>query len=403
MKAYKILSLDGGGSWAKLQLLTLLERYGDISGHEILKRFDLIAANSGGSLVLAALIENWKLSEALSIFNSIEKRESIFSKNKFRERYFPIDYFRLLGLNIGPKYSSKRKKDAFDSIFKIGSKTLLSQVPHIIGNKSLIVLVCTYDALNNKAKIFKSSDGDKVCDDILVTQAIHGSSNAPIQYFDYPARFKSQNTKIFFDLWDGALGGFNNPSSLAVNEALQIGIEPENIYLISLGTGNKISSMNSKKKYFDLKQSSIRSRFSKLKINNLSRQVKYFKESILQQAQTILFQPPDWSNEIASTLLFKRNSNFEQKRFIRLSPLIYNNTNFAETTNNLIEDLYKLDMDLMSKKDIDLIDSCFKFWKEGKILNQPIKFEVDRNNNIIPEIGDMNFSKLILMWKGYDV
>ena len=328
MKKYKVLSLDGGGSWAKLQLLTLKERYGNINGHAILNKFDLVAANSGGSLVLAALVENWTVCRALELFNKKDLRESIFSQNRFKERYFPVDYMRLIGLNFGPKYSSKRKKRAFDEIFKVGSKTLMSKIPELIGKSDIQILVCTYDALNNKAKIFKSKKDLYNKDDVFLTQAVHGSSNAPIQYFDYPARFKSKNTNIFFELWDGALGGFNNPSSLAIHEAIQLGINPMNIHLVSLGTGNKVSSMTSKKVYYDLKQASIMSRFSKLRFWTLSKQIKYFKESILQQAQTILYQPPDWSNEIASTLLFQQHSNYDDKRFIRLSPLIYNNSNF---------------------------------------------------------------------------
>jgi len=86
---YNILSLDGGGSWAIIQLLTLKDRYGNVSGHEILKKFDLVIANSGGSIVLAALAENWTLEKALTLFNDKTIRESIFSKNTFTDSFFP--------------------------------------------------------------------------------------------------------------------------------------------------------------------------------------------------------------------------------------------------------------------------------------------------------------------------
>jgi uncharacterized protein len=45
---YRILSLDGGGSWALIEIRALMEIYGDRSGREILSEFDLVAANSGG-------------------------------------------------------------------------------------------------------------------------------------------------------------------------------------------------------------------------------------------------------------------------------------------------------------------------------------------------------------------
>ena len=40
--SYKILSLDGGGSWALIQARILQDIYGDIKGHELLKKFDLV-------------------------------------------------------------------------------------------------------------------------------------------------------------------------------------------------------------------------------------------------------------------------------------------------------------------------------------------------------------------------
>ncbi len=58
----KVLSLDGGGSWAILQAMALKEIYKDTNVgtkcRAILNQFDIIAANSGGSLMLAAMIEN---------------------------------------------------------------------------------------------------------------------------------------------------------------------------------------------------------------------------------------------------------------------------------------------------------------------------------------------------------
>ena len=55
--SYKILSLDGGGTWAILETMALKQIYGgDTSGHQILAKFDLAVANSGGSIVLAGLV-----------------------------------------------------------------------------------------------------------------------------------------------------------------------------------------------------------------------------------------------------------------------------------------------------------------------------------------------------------
>jgi hypothetical protein len=47
---YRILSLDGGGAWALIQVRTLMTLYGEsTSGHEALRNFDLAAGNSGAA------------------------------------------------------------------------------------------------------------------------------------------------------------------------------------------------------------------------------------------------------------------------------------------------------------------------------------------------------------------
>jgi hypothetical protein len=59
MERYRILSLDGGGSWALIQVKALIELFGlDTPGREVLQNFNLVAANSGGSIVLGCLVED---------------------------------------------------------------------------------------------------------------------------------------------------------------------------------------------------------------------------------------------------------------------------------------------------------------------------------------------------------
>ncbi|HXP51736.1 MAG TPA: patatin-like phospholipase family protein, partial [Bacteroidia bacterium] len=77
---YRILSLDGGGSWALIQAKALFniykKQYGDgVTGHQVLSNFDYAGANSGGAIVLAALIQNWPLQQLIDFFNTQSKRE----------------------------------------------------------------------------------------------------------------------------------------------------------------------------------------------------------------------------------------------------------------------------------------------------------------------------------------
>ncbi|WP_456437556.1 patatin-like phospholipase family protein, partial [Psychroserpens sp.] len=274
--SYKILSLDGGGSWAILQLLTLKHKYGNVNGHEVLRDFDMIIANSGGSIALAALAENWTIDKALTLFDKKEVREQIFHKNSFKDRFFPIDYFRIFK-GFGPKYSSVEKGKAFKRLFPELDKRQMDELPEFIGKPSLKLIVCTYDALNNRAKFFKSYyDQKEIYDSVRMTQAIHGSSNAPIQYFDFPARFKTKNSEIFYELWDGALGGFNNPVTAGVIEAMKEGVDLNTVKVVSIGTGNKLMSIEDKERFYEVKQITQRERRKKFKFWRLKYQMEYF-------------------------------------------------------------------------------------------------------------------------------
>lgn len=114
---YKILSLDGGGSRAVIQLLTLKNCYGNINGHEIRPKFDLVIANSGGSIVLAALAEDYSIDKAITLFQNKKNKEQIFHKNTFKDGYFPVDYLDLLNAGYGPKYSTTKKRRLLRTFF----------------------------------------------------------------------------------------------------------------------------------------------------------------------------------------------------------------------------------------------------------------------------------------------
>lgn len=398
---YKILTLDGGGSWAILQLLTLKERYKhefpELMGHDILKQFDLIIANSGGSIVLAALAENWSIDKAISLFDDKEIRESIFSKNSFKESYWPV--WLTKKFSLGPKYSAKRKGEAFRKLFPNINHLLMSELPFFIGKAELKITVCTYDALNNRAKFFRSysKDGSKG-EFVKLTQAIHGSSNAPVQYFDFPARFKASGSKIFYELWDGALGGFNNPVTAGIIEAFRLGIPLEELFVISLGNGNKLMSMKQKERFYQVRSITTKERFKKWKLWRYKYQMEYFKKTVMNQAKTILYQPPDWANFVALMFLKKSLDRKPEDRFIRLSPMIHIDKNTDENAVEILNKLYELDMDLTTDEDIDLLKECFVQWKEGYIRNQPIEYKVQRDNELIYYVGDEYFSDGIKRW-----
>jgi len=108
---YRILSLDGGGTWSLIQIMALRKLFPDgRKGRAILEEFDLVAANSGGSFVLGGLLEDLTLDELFNYFEDQTKREAIFSPNNSL-------FYRVLRAiaRVGPKHSSQAKLHAIKS------------------------------------------------------------------------------------------------------------------------------------------------------------------------------------------------------------------------------------------------------------------------------------------------
>ncbi|MEM8937885.1 MAG: patatin-like phospholipase family protein [Bacteroidota bacterium] len=438
---YKILSLDGGGSWAILQALTLKDifssKYPDteIRGHEVLRHFDLVIANSGGSMVLAALACNWTFDEILSLFDDETTRKSIFKRLNFRQRYFPTNFMRLFGIkSVGTRYSTTAKKNALESILKIdGDKKLndvnLSELPKIIGKDSLEIIVTTFDIINKRAKLFRSNKTSKAraevaanldhFDEVTLVEAIHGSSNAPVNYFDFPAIFSPEGTRRRFYLWDGALGGFNNPVMAGLTEAFANNVKRENIHILSLGTGGKLiseeDSDNFRDQYYStlLGKKVVRTRDGEkidfertlywkvfgLKIKKpkiffrLFKGAGFYGSTLSNMTQSILFEPQTGASYSAYTSLFTGNmdDSNNNKRFIRLSPQIIKEDNAGE----LIHQLYDLDMDITEQEDIELLKSCYEEWKKGNIKNEPVQWVKTINGDYVFAKGHSTYINAI--------
>jgi len=87
-RVFRILSLDGGGCWALIQAKALLDIYGDVSGRVLLTNFDLVAANSGGSIVAAALAADFKPSDIVARFMDEGWRRRIFVDLHWYQKIF---------------------------------------------------------------------------------------------------------------------------------------------------------------------------------------------------------------------------------------------------------------------------------------------------------------------------
>jgi len=244
MSKFRILALDGGGSWALLQVMALMDLYGDVNGHQILKKFDLAAANSGGALTLSGLIMDWKLSDLLHMFLDADKRGQIFVKAGFFDD--PIAHLTQLA-DFGPKYRTVAKYQGLRNLMGAGADAPVTSVPGTVGagvsGRVPHVVFCGFDYDINRETFFRSDVGSLTQSQpsgnlgpVTIAQAVHASANPPVNYFDAPAAFGGRR------YWDGAVGGYNNPVLAGVIEALgnaeRYQTARADICALSIGTGN---------------------------------------------------------------------------------------------------------------------------------------------------------------------
>jgi hypothetical protein len=228
---YRILSLDGGGAWAMLQAIALRDVFGDIPGRRILAHFDLAVANSGGSIVLGGLVEDKLPSEIIGLFDQQANRESIFAKTGFAENL-------LSHIPIFPKYSTAGKLAGLTKVFgAVGGLPLSSftganwvQGPNGADVKILIVAL-DYDAA--RARFFRSyaTPHGATADNTPLVQAVHASSDAPVEFFDAPTEWNGHR------FWDGAMAGLNNPLMAGLVDLMSDGAPASDIVVLSIGTG----------------------------------------------------------------------------------------------------------------------------------------------------------------------
>jgi hypothetical protein len=392
--AYRILSLDGGGSWALIQVRALIELYGkDKPGNEILRDFDMVAANSGGSLVLGGLVENLALSQLLQYFEDESKRKAIFSPSRsFGDRAL----HELTGL--GPKYSSDAKLSALQRLLPRCGDLKLAAVAEGMrrdgAEKDVHLLIIGFDYDRNRATFFRSARaggpqwgvGDPTT--VTVAEAIHASTNAPVNYFDGPASFPDRPERY----WDGGVTGCNNPVLAAVTEAIVSGQGPSNIVVLSVGTATvslpqRPAGAPDSPYWRVATDPGLASDLRKL-------------------ATAILDDPPDAATFLAHVMTGGSAALAEvdlKSRVVRLNPLISpikDPKNEWGAPSGMTAAQFKylvgLDMDAVEQHEVDQIAAFTDLWVHNKAMNQPIRMEAD---TLTLELGYDRFADAIDAWQ----
>jgi hypothetical protein len=387
---YRVLSLDGGGVWALIQVRTLIALFGaNTSGHEVLQSFDLVAGTSGGSIVLGGLVEGVTLGDLLNFFEDETKRSAIFSQT-----HMSVDRLLYDATGIGPKYSAEAKLPALERLMPDQGAKPLSTVTAGIRRQGAEVdvhlLITAFDYDRNCARFFRSAPagrqgwGTGAASDVTLAEAIHASTNAPVIFFDEPAEFNGGR------YWDGAITGCNNPILAAVTEAIVLGADPRSIAALTIGAattsllGPPVSDPPSPIQQVRPNQS--------------------LANDLAKIAAAVTYEPP----EIATFLAHAMTGGGDdvpapaQSRIVRMNPLIgpvRTATGGWQIPDFMSAAQFKyfcnIEMDALDPNQVTYISEFAEYWLQDRTRNQPIRMNGD---TLAVEIGYEKYSAAAAAW-----
>jgi hypothetical protein len=409
---YHILSLDGGGTWAVLEAMTLADLYGwDTRGHEILRHFDLVVANSGGSLVAASLWADMTPRQLIGEFGKEDILQKVFVRLSLL-RGFPRSVFP--SFKLGPKYRTDKKKEGIAGVIEKYKPGLANEPIQTLqrefgraGGRTTDLLLLAYDYNTNRARFLRTNPGTKAgsqveqakrandmraagrAPDVLkyrttLAEAVHASTNAPVNYFDAPAEISYSTEPLW--AWDGAIAGYNNPMLAGITEALANGANRRAIQILSLGTGNVVLPMRGGE-FQAAHDWLLASRYDP---------GWWILGDLRKLSTSILENPPDVATYVAYFMIddqrnldgvpddseLRRNT-----RIVRLNPLlqpiVYPGTTLFDVPgahsnhpDKLTPDEFKfmlgMDIDAVTKEEVDLIQRFGRLWLDDWVHNQPI-------------------------------
>jgi hypothetical protein len=388
--AYRVLALDGGGPWTVIQAKALGRLFGpDTKGREILASFDLVAGTSGGSVITACLACDFTPAQIFDLLNT-ERIRRLFFQDTW---YAP--FTRLIGL--GPRYRSDKKIEGMRSFLDpavLGRS--LTSLPASLGVATQF-LITAFDYDRQRAVFFRSNAASlagsppATSSNVSLEQAIHASSEAPLNYFDAPAVLEiavgDGTEKRRY--WDGALTGCDNPVFAAVIEALANRQPRERIQALSIGTGSIQLPMEDK----DIHPPWAR--------HLPTRGIPY---DLKTAVGAILDDPPDVATFHAYVALGQPLPQPKSVPIsvVRMNPLIQPAWDDAahkwrprsDMSEREFDALVKTDLDALRQDQIDRISRFCDLWLLDSIWNQPIR----AGANLSCDVGHRTFSQALAAW-----
>ncbi len=363
-RSKRILTLDGGGAWALIEVQALISLYGaSARGHDVLAEFDLAASNSGGSLVLGGLLMDIPLLDLAGLFLDEARRRQVFAGGgAFPGRYRAEG--KLAGLR-----SILGATDRAVADWTPGAGNRGRRLPHL--------LFCAYDVIRQRGHLFRSDLSAPAASfdpgrTATVAEAIHASSDAPILYFDDVAR--TADGKAY---WDGAIAGWNCPAAVAVTEALSYGWAATDIALLSLGTGRVLE-----------KSQPVRPPTNDLglRLSRVLTEVKWLLSAILKEPAN--GAPLHAHILLGGALPPPMGAPVTDGPVVRMNPMpVPADAGYAA--------LAALDMDAVAAAEVALIGRLATDWLQNRIRNEPVRMNAATNL----EIGQARASDAMQLWQ----
>jgi hypothetical protein len=389
---YKILSLDGGGAWALIQVKALQDIYGtEALGHAVLSDFDMAVANSGGSIVLGGLLENQPLSTVLNDFMDEALRHSIFQPTTHI-----LDWL-ISRTGFGPRYSSQRKLPPLQRLLPNSGGKPLTEVARGVraanSEADVHILITGFDYDRSVAAFFRSKPVGSVewgeggaSDDVELAQAIHASSNAPVNFFDGPASWSTGGARF----WDGAIAACNNPVLAGVAEAITLEVAPHDIRALSIGTGTVRKPGPPSDNPAPL---------------FLRRTVPSFLADLPKLAGSITDDPPDVASFLAHVMTDGREGlpPGAVSRIVRMNPMISLERTHRDDQWRVpggwpvarLAHLQGVDLTALAQPDVQLISDFADLWLRDETLNQPLRVNAD---TLASKLGADRYSRALAAW-----
>lgn len=227
-KLVKILSIDGGGIRGIIPAM-VLKRLEDMTGRPIVEMFDLISGTSTGGVMTLLLTKPKPGSdgEPMYMMKDIVNLYVEHGKEMFRRSL----WYKLISLNgwLLPKYPEKSVLTTLQDYLDRGQRAQL---------KDLLtdVLITSYDIQQRRPLYFKRCDArDFPYLNFYLSDAARGTSAAPT--FFPTVKIASVDGSANYYLIDGGLVA-NNPSNLAIAQAIFQHGNDTHPLVVSLGTGS---------------------------------------------------------------------------------------------------------------------------------------------------------------------